>query len=166
VFEIQRLFFKAGIFDRAPPPYFSLIYRRLEDHDHCTKAMGGSASQNTAVTRSAHTGPDLPEAWRCFHGQKAAYSGFTINGSVSKQQGRASMSENTACDASVSGPTAVESLKMLLDYAIAEGGELRLPVFVLLLRMANLELAKSSRRQPRLNSDSPSLRGADERVAP
>jgi hypothetical protein len=76
------------------------------------------------------------------------------------------MSENTACDASVSGPTAVESLKMLLDYAIAEGGELRLPVFVLLLRMANLELAKSSRRQPRLNSDSPALRGADERVAP
>lgn len=76
------------------------------------------------------------------------------------------MSENTARDASVSGPTAVESLKMLLDYAIAEGDELRLPVFVLLLRMANLELAKSGRRQPRLNSDSRSLRGADARVAP
>jgi hypothetical protein len=76
------------------------------------------------------------------------------------------MSENTARDASVSGPTAVESLKMLLDYAIAEGDELRLPVFVLLLRMANLELAKSGRRQPRLISDSRSLRGADARVAP
>jgi hypothetical protein len=76
------------------------------------------------------------------------------------------MSENTACDTSVSGPTAVESLKMLLDYAIAEGGELRLPVFVLLLRMANLELAKSARRQPRLNSDLPARRDADERVAP
>jgi hypothetical protein len=81
-------------------------------------------------------------------------------------KGRASMSENTACDASVSGPTPAESLKMLLDYAIAEGGELHLPVFVLLLRMANLELAKSARRQPRLNSDSPSLRDAAERVAP
>ena len=57
------------------------------------------------------------------------------------------MSENTACDASVSGPTAVESLKMLLDYAIAEGSELRLPVFVLLLKMASLELAKSARRE-------------------
>jgi hypothetical protein len=67
---------RRGIFDRVPPPYFSLIYRRLEDHDHRIKAMGGPASQNTAVTRSAHTGPDLPEAWRRFHGQKAAYSGF------------------------------------------------------------------------------------------
>jgi hypothetical protein len=76
------------------------------------------------------------------------------------------MSENTACNSSVSGPTAVESLKMLLDYAIAEGGELRLPVFVLLLRMANLELAKSARRKLHLNSDSPSLRDADQRVAP
>jgi len=77
-----------------------------------------------------------------------------------------SMTENTAGETSLTSPSAVESLKMLIDYAITEGEELRLPVFVLLLRMANLELAKSSRRQPRLNSDSPSLRGADERVAP
>ena len=89
-----------------------------------------------------------------------------INGSVSKQEGWASMIENTSCDSSVSSPTAVESLKMLLDYAIVEGSELRLPVFVLLLRMANLELAKSARRGFRLNSDSPSVREADERIAP
>jgi hypothetical protein len=74
------------------------------------------------------------------------------------------MIENTSCNSSVSGP-AIESLKMLLDYAIAEGAELRLPVFVLLLRMASLELAKSAQREFRPNSDSPAVRGADERVA-
>jgi hypothetical protein len=77
------------------------------------------------------------------------------------------MAKNVPCVSSVSSPTGVESLKMLLDYAIAEGSHLRLPVFVLLLRMANLELAKSARRrQLRVTSDSPSLRHADERVAP
>jgi hypothetical protein len=76
-----------------------------------------------------------------------------------------SMIENTACDSSVSGPTAVESLKMLLDYAIVEGSELRLPVVVLLLRMANLELAKSAPKQLRQDSSSPSVHRADERVA-
>jgi hypothetical protein len=55
------------------------------------------------------------------------------------------MTENTSRETSVSNPGAVESLNMLLDYAIAEGCELRLPVFVLLLRMASLELAKSDR---------------------
>ena len=75
------------------------------------------------------------------------------------------MIENTCCDSSVSGPTAVESLKMLLDYAITEGTELHLPVFVLLLRMAKLELAKSARRELRRNSDSPAMHNADERVA-
>ena len=74
------------------------------------------------------------------------------------------MIENTSCDSSVSGPTAVESLKMLLDYAIAEGTELHLPVVVLLLRMANLELAKSAKRELHLNSASWSPRGAEERV--
>jgi hypothetical protein len=74
------------------------------------------------------------------------------------------MIENTCCDSPVSDPAAVESLKMLLDYAIAEGSELRLPVFVLLLRMANLELAKNARQEFRVNSDSPSLRAADERI--
>ena len=76
------------------------------------------------------------------------------------------MIENTSCDSSVSSPTAVESLKMLLDYAIVEGSELRLPVVVVLLKMANLELAKSARREFRLNSSSPSMRDAEERVAP
>jgi hypothetical protein len=76
------------------------------------------------------------------------------------------MIENTSRDSSVSSPTAVESLKMLLDYAIVEGAELHLPVFVLLLRMANLELGKSARRELHLNSDSPSVRHADERIAP
>jgi hypothetical protein len=76
------------------------------------------------------------------------------------------MIENTSSDSPISNPKAVESLKMLLDYAIVEGDELQLPVFVLLLRMANLELAKSARRELRLNSDSPAVRNADERVAP
>jgi len=34
----------------------------------------------------------------------------------------------------------VRTLEMLLDYAIMEGAELRLPLFVLLLRAAQLEL--------------------------
>ena len=76
------------------------------------------------------------------------------------------MIENTCKDTSISGPTAVESLKMLLDYAIAEGTELHLPVVVLLLRMANLELAKSARGELCLSSDAPSLHDAGERVAP
>jgi hypothetical protein len=64
-------------------------------------------------------------------------------------------------NSSASRPEAVESLKMLLDYAIAEGTELRLPVFVGLLRMANLELAKDDKAiQPR------TLRGTEVRVAP
>jgi len=75
------------------------------------------------------------------------------------------MTENTCCDSPVSDPAAVESLKMLLDYAIAEGSELHLPVFVLLLRMANLELAKSAKRELRPNADSSAVRHAEERVA-
>jgi hypothetical protein len=70
-----------------------------------------------------------------------------------------------SCDAPVGDPTAVESLKMLLDYAIAEGAELQLPVFVLLLKMADLELAKCARGDIHLGSDAPSARAADERVA-
>jgi hypothetical protein len=77
-----------------------------------------------------------------------------------------SMNEDPSGDASLSSPAAVESLKMLIDYAISEGEELRLPVFVLLLRMANLELAKSARPELHLSSSSPSLHHADERVAP
>jgi hypothetical protein len=75
------------------------------------------------------------------------------------------MIENTCCDSPVSDPAAVESLKMLLDYAIAEGNELHLPVFVLLLRMASLELAKSAKRELQPNADFPALRHAEERVA-
>jgi hypothetical protein len=75
------------------------------------------------------------------------------------------MIKRTSRDSSESGPTAIESLKMLLDYAMVEGTELHLPVFVLLLRMANLELAKSARRDFHRNSDFPSLCDADERVA-
>jgi hypothetical protein len=58
------------------------------------------------------------------------------------------MLENTTCDTSVSNPCATESLALLLDYAIAEGTELRLPAFVLLLRMASLELATSAPHEP------------------
>jgi hypothetical protein len=36
--------------------------------------------------------------------------------------------------------TDVRALEMMLDYAILEGAELRLPLFVLLLRAARLEL--------------------------
>ncbi|HLH98496.1 MAG TPA: hypothetical protein VKW08_25585 [Xanthobacteraceae bacterium] len=45
--------------------------------------------------------------------------------------------------------TAVDSLKMLLNYAMAEGSELGMPVFVGLLRMASLELEKSALRAER-----------------
>ncbi len=55
---------------------------------------------------------------------------------------------------------------MLLDYAIAEGVEQNLPVFVVLLRMANLELAKAAHGDVHLNSSSPSVRAAEERIAP
>jgi hypothetical protein len=69
-------------------------------------------------------------------------------------------------DTQQSSQSATESLKMLLDYAIVEGTQLRLPVFVLLLRMANLELEKSGRSEIQLNShDTPSLCDAEERVA-
>jgi hypothetical protein len=57
------------------------------------------------------------------------------------------MMEDTSCDTSISNPSAAEALAMLLDYAIAEGTELRLPAFVQLLRMASLELAKSAPRE-------------------
>ena len=76
------------------------------------------------------------------------------------------MIEITSRDSPVSSPAAVKSLKNLLDYAIVEGNELHLPVFVLLLKMANLELAKSTRREFYLNSDSSSVRDAEERIAP
>ena len=38
------------------------------------------------------------------------------------------------------GAPDIHSLAMMLDYAIIEGAELRLPLFVLLLRAARLEL--------------------------
>src|SRR5262249_25570865 len=41
------------------------------------------------------------------------------------------------------GTPAVRSLELMLDYAIIEGAELRLPMFVLLLRTARLELMMS-----------------------
>jgi hypothetical protein len=70
---------------------------------------------------------------------------------------RVSDSDNS----SASGPEAVGSLKMLLDYAIAKGTELRLPAFVGLLRMAHLEPAKDGQAvRPR------TLRGTEARVAP
>jgi hypothetical protein len=84
----------------------------------------------------------------------------------SLQQRVGVMNKHTSLASPQSNPTATESLRMLLDYAIVEGTQLRLPVFVLLLRMANLELAKSGRAELRLNSaDTPSLCDAGERVA-
>jgi hypothetical protein len=50
---------------------------------------------------------------------------------------------------------------MLLAYAIAEGTELQLPIFVGLLRMANLELVNDGKgARPR------TMRGTEARVAP
>jgi hypothetical protein len=74
------------------------------------------------------------------------------------------MTENTSSDTSVSNPGAVESLNMLLDCAVAEGCELRLPVFVPLLRMAGLELAKSDRHELHHAPDCVRVQD-DERVA-
>ncbi len=71
-----------------------------------------------------------------------------------------------SCHPPVADPTAVESLKMLLDYAMAEGAELHLPVFVMLLKMADLELAKCARGDVHLGPDAPSGYKADERIAP
>lgn len=72
------------------------------------------------------------------------------------------MNDDNGRDSTGSNPTAVESLEMLLDYAIAEGTELRLPVFVRLLRMASPELAKGARKRVRGDS----ARRIEERVAP
>jgi hypothetical protein len=85
---------------------------------------------------------------------------------ISRQQEVGVMIEHTSHASPQSNPAATESLKMLLDYAIVEGTQLRLPVLVLLLRMANLELAKCGRPELHLNSaDTPSLCDAGERVA-
>jgi hypothetical protein len=54
---------------------------------------------------------------------------------------------------------------MLLDYAIAEGVEQNLPVFVVLLRMADLELAKAARGEVSLNASTPSVGAGEERIA-
>jgi hypothetical protein len=80
-----------------------------------------------------------------------------------------SLIEHTSCDSCdqpVADPATVESLKMLLDYAIAEGAGLHLPVFVLLLKMADLELAKCARGDTHLGSDVLSARNPDARVSP
>jgi hypothetical protein len=82
------------------------------------------------------------------------------------QQEGGVMNKHTSLASSQSNATAAESLKMLLDYAIVEGTQLHLPVFVLLLRMANLELAKCGQSEWHLSADDiPSLCEADERVA-
>jgi hypothetical protein len=77
-----------------------------------------------------------------------------------------SLIQSTSRDSSIPDPSAVESLRMLLDYAIAEGVEQNLPVFVVLLRMANLELAKTVHGDVYRNSSSPSARAAEDRIAP
>jgi hypothetical protein len=77
-----------------------------------------------------------------------------------------SLIQTPSRNSSIPDPSAVESLKMMLDYAIVEGAELNLPVFVLLLRMASLELAKSSSADVYLSSSAPSLCHAEERIAP
>jgi hypothetical protein len=148
----------------AGPAYLRLIYPRHEQREHRFRAMGiGIKTQN--VARSARWA-DVPGAWTRLRDQKAAYSG---PGSASKPEGGRHVSHGKHFLRPVrfveASPTAVESLKMLLDYAIAEGSELRLPVFVLLLKMADLELAKSARVRYQ-TADAPSMRDAGERVAP
>ncbi|MGH6768150.1 MAG: hypothetical protein ACRECO_03905 [Xanthobacteraceae bacterium] len=49
-----------------------------------------------------------------------------------------------AKDAKLAGKTeALKTLAIMLDYAIIEGAQLRLPVFVFMLRAARLELINS-----------------------
>lgn len=76
------------------------------------------------------------------------------------------MNDDIGRDSTGSNPTAVESLEMLLDYAIAEGTELRLPVFVRLLRMASLELAKGAPKRVRGDSARRAPHRIEERAAP
>ena len=62
--------------------------------------------------------------------------------------------------------TTIRALETMLDYAIIEGAELRLPLFVLLLRVARLELmtgigASGGLRDPRVNTKITDCLGAD-----
>ncbi len=59
-------------------------------------------------------------------------------------------------------PTApdIGTLEMMLDYAIVAGAELRLPVFVLLLRAARFELMSHFRAAPDLSGTAASETGA------
>ena len=51
---------------------------------------------------------------------------------------------------------AVSTLKMMLDYAIVEGAELRLPEFVRLINLARLELLDSDEDEQRHIENTPS----------
>jgi hypothetical protein len=115
-----------------------MIYVRHPNRDDRAKAMG-RGNQNRRIgsrVRTFRADVDAREAGRPQR---------QISRVFKPEDG--AMMENTACDTSISNPSAVESLAMLLDYAIAEGTELRLPAFVLLLRMASLELATSGARE-------------------
>ena len=62
--------------------------------------------------------------------------------------------------------TTIRALETMLDYAIIEGAELRLPLFVLLLRVARLELmtgigASGGLRDPRVETKITDCLGAD-----
>ena len=50
---------------------------------------------------------------------------------------------------------AVRTLEMMLDYAIIEGAELKLPVFVRLINLARLELIESTEGDQRPIENTP-----------
>jgi hypothetical protein len=63
------------------------------------------------------------------------------------------VSDNAEDTTQESKSAAIQTLEMMLDFAIIEGAELRLPLFVFLLRMARAELTDAIERGSR-GSDS------------
>jgi hypothetical protein len=123
----------------------------------------GWAIQTDFVSPDPLQAPDLPVGADPFAPVEDCPDERAIK--VSSQQRVGLMIQDTHASPQ-SNSSSAESLKMLLDYAIVEGTQLRLPVFVLLLRMANLELEKSRQPEMHLNAHAtPSLCNAEERVA-
>jgi hypothetical protein len=64
------------------------------------------------------------------------------------------------------GETDIHALEMILDYAIIEGAELRLPLFVLLLRTARLELMSAYGGERRVETKITDCLGTESFAAP
>jgi hypothetical protein len=79
------------------------------------------------------------------HAQKWSWSGMTMRRKVIALQrvitrAEQRMGRRVRDEASGRDSNEARTLEMMLDYAIVEGAALRLPLFVLLLRAAQLEL--------------------------